>query len=511
MMKILSFYLPQFHRVSVNDRWWGEGFTEWTSVCKAKPLFDNHYQPHIPLDSDYYDLLNMETMEWQSDLMEKYDVDGMCFYHYWFSSDKRVLEKPAENLLEWKHINMPFCFSWANESWLNKWSFREGLLWQGEDDLSNKELRFIFFQTYGREKEWKRHFDYLYPFFCDDRYIKVDNKPLFVIHDLYNIPCLHEMIMCWNELALGGGFSGIYVLGGGIPDISEMVDSYMTHEPGMIREKISVCQDATPKRLSYIEATDQILSQKYVKGKKTIYTTFCSYDTTPRYGMDGDVYDDSTPEIFGNHLSRLMARNEAVGNDFIFIDAWNEWGEGMHLEPDQKYGYKWLEAVKKAKNDYGQLVDLYRNTIDYYDSNEIKLMCQKRKWQLYVSIYDRWMKLRHNHVNILEYFEKNSINKILLYGLNSFVDRIVEENDNYILEIMGVIDKNPNSKSDKIQSFRLGDDLPETDAILVTAVYYLNDICEDIRSCYGKIPIFSLTELIQFSEESYYSSIKAIE
>ena len=179
-MKLLAYYLPQFHRVPENDNWWGEGFTEWTAAKKAKALFKGHYQPHEPWNDNYYNLLEKETMQWQAKLMHQYGIDGMCFYHYWFGEGEKILEKPAENLLKWIDIDMPFCFSWANQSWVQSWSKLKGFSWLSgqKEESSGNESSVIFQQKYGREEEWKVHFQYLLPFLKDKRYIQYDGKPL---------------------------------------------------------------------------------------------------------------------------------------------------------------------------------------------------------------------------------------------------------------------------------------------------------------------------------------------
>ncbi len=509
-MKVLAYYLPQYHRVPINDKWWGEGFTEWTSVKKSQPLYEKHYQPHVPLGGNYYNLLEKETMIWQAELMHNYCIDGMCFYHYWFSDKERVLEKPAENLLMWTDVNMPFCFSWANESWLNKWSHREGLLWAENKEEKNKELEFIFLQTYGREKEWENHFNYLYPFFNDERYIKIDNKPLFVIHDLYNIPCCHEMIVYWNELAKNKGLKGIYILGGGFPDVKCNVDGYMTHEPGMIRNSLKSINFGEPTLISYKDAVDEILAQKNVKEKQIVFTTFCSYDTTPRYGLDGDVYEGATPDLFMSHLMKLMAKNQAAGMDMVFIDAWNEWGEGMHLEPDEKYGYAWLEAVKNAKERYIDYVEKYKKEISYYSEKEFKIICNSKKWELYTSIFDRWMNLREKNINISDYLKKNHFNRIMLYGVGIFSEHMILECKKNDVSVIGIIDRSKHFSVNDIEVYQMSNDLPNVDVIVVTAIYSMDDICNEIRKYNKEIKILSLLELILFAEETFLIDNKKV-
>ncbi len=498
-MKVFAYYLPQYHRVPINDKWWGEGFTEWISVRNAKPLYEGHYQPREPMNDNYYSLLDKETMEWQADLMHEYGIDGMCFYHYWFSSEEQVLEKPAENLLVWKNIDMPFCFSWANESWLNKWSSREGFAWTDNEKEKKSELKYIFLQTYGRENEWREHFEYLLPFFKDERYIKYNDKPLFVIHDVYTIPCLHEMLRLWNDMAIYNGFKGIYVIGGGIPDIYSCVDAYMTHEPGNVKKYINTYA-SMPSRYSYKEASETILEQKYYKGTTMMYSTFCSYDTTPRYGKDGDVYEYVTPEFFCEHLSRLMAKNHMAGVDMVFIDAWNEWGEGMHLEPDEKYGFRWLEAVKQAKNDYKNYEADYRD-IQYVTEYEKKVLCNVKKGELYGTILSRWMTLRENNVNVTDYLFTAGIERVVLYGLGIFSNHFLWECIRNNIDVVGAVDKSIHFVLENITLYQMTDKLPEADAIIITAPYYTDSICEEIRKYDKDIKIISIYELIILAEE----------
>ena len=167
-MKVIAFYLPQFHTIPENDEWWGKGFTEWTNVKAAKPLFEGHVQPRIPLNNNYYNLLDDEVMEWQVELARQYGVYGFCFYHYWFDGHM-LLEKPMENMLNSDKINFPYCICWANENWTNAWT-------------ANGDVKTLIKQTYGDREEWERHFSYLLDFFKDKNYIKENNKPLFVLN-----------------------------------------------------------------------------------------------------------------------------------------------------------------------------------------------------------------------------------------------------------------------------------------------------------------------------------------
>ena len=189
-MKVIALYLPQFHNIPENDEWWGDGFTEWTNVRKAVPYFEGHNQPEKPLNGNYYNLLDDNVKIWQADLAKKYGVYGFCYYHYWFNG-KKLLEKPMEQMLANKSIDQHFCVCWANEPWTKAWV---------------NETKVLIPQKYGREKEWKEHFDYLLPFFKDERYILHDGKPLMVIYRPQVIDCISEMITYWNKLAVEYGF-----------------------------------------------------------------------------------------------------------------------------------------------------------------------------------------------------------------------------------------------------------------------------------------------------------------
>ena len=192
-MKIIAFYLPQFHNIPENDEWWGDGFTEWVNVKKAKPIFDGHNQPRVPLNHNYYNLLDDDVKIWQADLAKKYGVYGFCYYHYWFDG-KLLLEKPMEQMLENKKVDIPFCICWANEPWTRAWV---------------GETKTLIPQKYGSKKEWKEHFDYLLPFFKDPRYILDEGKPLVVIYRPEIIDVLNDMLDYWNELAKNAGFEGL--------------------------------------------------------------------------------------------------------------------------------------------------------------------------------------------------------------------------------------------------------------------------------------------------------------
>ena len=287
-MKILAMYLPQFHRVKENDEWWGQGFTEWTSVRAATPLYADHFQPRVPMQENYYDLMQKETMEWQADLMQTYGIDGMCFYHYWFRDGRQILEKPAENLLGWKDINMPFCFCWANETWARSWSkLNSKNSWANifEEEKQESDSGILLEQNYGNESDWEKHFQYLLPFFKDKRYIKINNSPVFVIYKTSQITCLAEMLQLWNIWARENGFDGIYIIGANTNTVSEkMVDRVLYHEPQYSNIKLWNCDKKRGQviTVNYNDVWRAILDNVSIS-QKVCFGGFVGYDDTPRH------------------------------------------------------------------------------------------------------------------------------------------------------------------------------------------------------------------------------------
>lgn len=367
--KIIAFYLPQYHTIPENDKWWGKGFTEWTNVKKAKPLFTGHDQPRVPLNNNYYNLLNDDVKIWQANLAKKYGVFGFCYYHYWFKDGKQLLEKPAEQMLNNQNVDLPFCFCWANENWSRNW------------DGGNQEI--IMEQNYGNQQDWELHFQYLLKFFKDDRYITVDGKPLFVIYKPDLIADLYQMVNYFKSRAKQEGFPGVcfaFQFPTYFSDIfyrDDIFDYMIEFEPVFSRSNVQRSQSKKvevmrkifgenfisqyrkckgikgytyikPRYLSmffYDEAWDNILNQQW--NKKIIPGTFIDWDNTPR-NKHGAMYTGFTIEKFEKNMSLLIKKSRENNKNMIFINAWNEWGEGAYLEPDEKYGYKKLEAIKKA-------------------------------------------------------------------------------------------------------------------------------------------------------------------
>ncbi|MCQ2387062.1 MAG: glycoside hydrolase family 99-like domain-containing protein [Clostridia bacterium] len=361
-VKIIAFYLPQYHAIPENDEWWGKDFTEWTNVKKSKPNYKGHNQPEVPLNHNYYNLLDKDAQLWQSNLGLKYGIDGFCYYHYWFNG-KLLLEKPMENMLHNKDIKMPYCVCWANESWTRNW------------DGNNKKV--LIKQEYNENyDQLLMHFNYMLPFFKDERYIKVDNKPMFIIYKPFLMTKCNYMIEVWNKLAKDNGFDGIY-FGFQYPesfnyDVSAF-DFGIEFEPLYTRYFLNKKIGKGLKKIFYYAThighfANKVINKIFPKGKvddydlivkdvfardrmKNVYCgAFTSWDNTPRRGkLSYSVYG-STPEKFFNYINNMVNKKIKNDNDFIFINAWNEWGEGAHLEPDELNGYGYLEAVKRLKD-----------------------------------------------------------------------------------------------------------------------------------------------------------------
>lgn len=366
MTKVIAFYLPQFHQIPENDKWWGEGFTEWVNVKKAKPLFKNHIQPKIPLNNNYYDLSNNDVLTWQINLARDYGLYGFCFYHYWFKG-KKLLEKPIEDFLKNKSQDFPFCLSWANEHWTNAW-------------VSNKNS-VLMEQDYGNIHDWKNHFNYLIQFFKDRRYIIENNKPVFIIYRPELIDCLEEMLNYWNNQAKENGFDGIHYIYQhpsyrySNKRCDRLFENYIEYQPvdaqtKMLSQNFKTAREVkrritlflekkmkidlryitnrTLKKWDYDKIWNQILTS-VPENEKAIPGAFVNWDNTPRRGRNGSVYQNFTIDKFSKYFSEQIKRSQRIyKSEYLFIFAWNEWAEGGYIEPDVKNNYAVLEAIRDA-------------------------------------------------------------------------------------------------------------------------------------------------------------------
>lgn len=500
-MKIVTMYLPQFYETEENSLWWGEGFTEWKTVNYATAFFEGHHQPRKPLHGRYYNLLDKETMLWQSDLMKKYHIFGQCFYHYWFKHGRQVLEKPAENLLKWKEIDMPFCFSWANESWVRSWSAMvDANIWAQNFEPSKNKTEgngILLEQGYGTESDWKQHFEYLLPFFEDSRYINIDGKPVFMIYRPDNIPRLSEMIQCWNQWGKNNGFPGIYFIGGNTSSKGNL-DSIYIHATGSMFPINDYKMNHSVKTISYDTVWKHIIAQARIAEKGTYIGGIVDFDTTPRKGKNGVVIVDCNSSKYEKYLKKLLKLNEDLGNEITFINAWNEWGEGMYLEPDEKNSFAFLEATKNAldtylteeihnesKSDENKLLFFYKNRMEQY----------KKNWQ----ILDQWLRRNQQKNSLIKTFNKMKISTIALYGLGMLGEHLIAELKETNILILYAIDIRKQGIERELPVLGLNDDFPKVDAIIVSVINEFDEITK-LLSKKTNIPIISL-ETIVFEQE----------
>lgn len=357
-MKKYAIFLPQFHEIPENNKWWGKGFTEWTNVKKGKSLFKGHIQPKTPLNNDYYNLLKKETMINQTNLMNSYHIDGMAYYHYYFKG-KKLLEKPAENLLKWTDIPQNFFFIWANHSWIKTW--------EGKKDVLIK-------QEYGNKEDWENHFQYLIKFFKDDRYEKKDNMPIMGVFNPF-IPNKNEMFEYFDLRCKDEGFSGIYIFESyGSASIrsfpqtfnrflertSEITKAVAIRQPAFceydtisgIKKIIYVyyrnwMRSAKRKSQRILVLNGNKMVEKYIKmkfpkcEKDIIPGVFFEWDNTARHKSRGYVITPLDKKHFFNLMDHVRE------SEYILINAWNEWCEGMILEPTEENGYRYLEWIKE--------------------------------------------------------------------------------------------------------------------------------------------------------------------
>lgn len=378
-MKIIAYYLPQFHTIPENDEWWGKGFTEWKNVKNAKPLFKGHNQPIEPYEKNYYNLNQDNTIKWQIELAKKNNVYGFCIYHYWFNG-KKLLEKPLERLRDNPELNIPYCICWANESWTNAW-------------VAEGNVKTLIRQTYGEKLEWEEHFKYLLSFFKDKNYINKNNKPLLVIYRPELIEKLNEMLDYWTELSKKEGFDGIdfayqqisfslmknkddsrfkydieYEPGYARYDLQKNKSNLLELTSFRIKNNIRNIASYIDKKLStnivaslskkqlqfedYDELCNAIIRRK-PSSEKSIPGMFVGWDNTPRRGKGGRVCLNSSPEKFEYYFSKQIENAKTnYKSDMLFMFAWNEWAEGGYLEPDSHNELKYLEAIKKVMDKY---------------------------------------------------------------------------------------------------------------------------------------------------------------
>lgn len=373
--RVIAFYLPQFHPIKENNEFWGNGFTEWTNVAKARPYYRGHYQPQIPADLGFYDLRMPEIRKQQAKMAREAGIEGFCYWHYWFGNGRQVLERPFNEVLESGDPDFPFCLGWANHSWSNR-------TWQKTGTFT-KTVDFIT-QEYPGVEDYVNHFNYVVKAFKDKRYIQIDGKPVFLVYAPYDIPDTELFISTWNKLAVENGFKGVYFIArvsavGNfkgykskkkvLSEVTERFNYWLSkgydavNSDGLIRAEI--CAD------SYFMKLVKLFLRKYANNvftdrhdyrriMKHMYTEedkrenifpqlVPRWDKTPRAGKCANMYKNNSPEAFGESIELALEtiKEKKEEHKVLFLFAWNEWGEGAYMEPDIKHGHGYLDILKE--------------------------------------------------------------------------------------------------------------------------------------------------------------------
>lgn len=378
--RVIAYYLPQFHPIPENDKYWGPGFTEWTNVARAKPLFKGHYQPRIPADLGFYDLRVPEVREQQAQLAREAGIEGFCYWHYWFGNGRQLLQRPFNEVLASGKPDFPFCLAWANHDWSTK-------SWQrGKGKLDSSII--IEKQLYPGKQDFINHFYSVLPAFQDHRYITVDGKPLFLIFDVYYFKDISYFISLWRELAVKNGLKGIYfvaisnstttvcrnndgTVGRVLPDLKSSAKLYndilSLGFDGLNpfgKPRAEMLYKGKYRRLiqlsfrKYFSSLPAVLMD-YPKVMKNFFspedtweniypTIMPQWDRSPRSGSYDGVFINATPENFKNHVEQALKliAHKAPEHKLLFLRSWNEWGEGNYMEPDLQYGHGFINALR---------------------------------------------------------------------------------------------------------------------------------------------------------------------
>jgi hypothetical protein len=352
----IAFYLPQFHPTPENSSWWGEGFTEWTNVTKAKPLYLGHRQPFLPSELGFYDLRCTESREQQSDLAVQYGVSAFCYWHYWFAG-RRILERPFQEVLDTGEPRLPFCLGWANQTWSGTW--------HGAPD------RILIEQTYPGYADDTQHFEYLLAAFTDSRYLKVDGRPLFYVFRPEDLPNAKMWSKSINDFMKNRGLPGVYLVG----EISDLLgrnpragnaDKYgfdamvymslpaKTDSVSTFRMRVRRKLFRQPEIYPVIESLRPL--PPGIKAASTYPCVYTNWDNTPRSGRRGLVVEGTSPVVYERHLSQAIEQtcNNNPSNPIVFVKSWNEWAEGNVLEPSLAFGRGFLEAHQRVVSKFSK-------------------------------------------------------------------------------------------------------------------------------------------------------------
>ncbi|MFC1688126.1 glycoside hydrolase family 99-like domain-containing protein [Pseudomonadota bacterium] len=357
---LIAFYLPQFYPFRENNEWWGKGFTEWTNVTKARPLFSGHNQPHLPTDFGFYDLRVRETRRDQIEVAKKHGIYGFCYHYYWFSG-KRLLDRPLDEMLADPDSDMPFCLCWANENWTRRWDAAEHHILIAQEYQKEDSLNFI---------------KSLIPYFSDNRYIRYEGKPFLIVYRPQQIPDPNEAVGVWREYCREVGIGEIHICAalthGNMSYKQFGFDSGVEFPPHNLvnhdkADKLSFFDDFQGFVVDYSEVAGLYLERKY-EDDKVFKTVIPDWDNTPRTGNRAVIVLGASPAAYESWLSQTIksvATRSDSSEDFVFINAWNEWAEGCHLEPDRKFGKAYLEATARAASGEGISKKMSSHEIDW--------------------------------------------------------------------------------------------------------------------------------------------------
>ena len=363
MSKLIALHLPQYHPIPENDEWWGPGFTEWRNVAKATPLFPGHNQPHLPADLGYYDLRLPEVRQQQADLARQYGIDGFCYYHYWFRG-KQLLERPVTEILTTGKPDFPFCLCWANENWTRRWD--------------GQEQEPLITQNYSLADD-EAHLLALLPYFRDPRYIRVNNKPLFLVYRASQLPEPQDTTTLWRRIAQQQGLEGLYLVKvESFPTESNRrpeqdgFDAALDFQPDWgslptplqppfhwrLLNKLGLVKQH-PFRANRVYSYPDVVAAMLERSKVPYPRIPCvtpAWDNTARRQQGGaTIFQGSSPEVYGHWLSSVLADRqtlEKLPEPIVFINAWNEWAEGNHLEPDLQIGHGYLNETRTIRTKF---------------------------------------------------------------------------------------------------------------------------------------------------------------
>lgn len=357
---VIAFYLPQYHPTKENDEWYGKGFTEWTNVGKAQPIFRGHYQPKVPADLGYYDLRIPEIRQQQADLAKEAGITAFCYYHYWFGNGQELLKMPLQEVVHMKEPDFPFCICWANHTWYNK-------TWNAEQNILNKKP--IMLQEYPGELDWETHFYSLLEIFRDSRYYKIDERLVFVLYHVSEIPQVAAFMTCWQKLAKKEGIGGFYFMSY-VDDIADADNPiHQLCEKTILSCKGNIESLGNNKKIrklsrffrtfiaqllhiplnvyDYAKVRDLLVDRRYMN-ENVVPVLLPNWDNTPRRGVGAMVLHNATPKQFYKHCKDVFSLIQGKKDKIVFVKSWNEWGEGNYMEPCLKYGHGYINALKRA-------------------------------------------------------------------------------------------------------------------------------------------------------------------